>query len=264
MQIGAGPGQNLARLLEIVSRLRSPSGCLWDRSQSKQDIARYLLEEAYEVVDAIENGSPAHLQEELGDLLFHIIFLAALAKENAEFDLAGVMAGIEAKMIRRHPHVFSGTSVESVAAIKENWDIIKRQEGKGLGTGQKRWEGIAKNLPALIQAQKITQTAAKVGFDWEDTSAVLNKLEEETAELKEAMQTHSQERITEEMGDLLFTLVNLCRFLAVDAEASLRGASQKFMRRFASMEEELLKIDKQPETATMAEMDRLWEEAKLK
>ncbi|MCX5831137.1 MAG: nucleoside triphosphate pyrophosphohydrolase [Deltaproteobacteria bacterium] len=264
MQVSAGAGQNLARLMEIVSRLRSPSGCLWDREQNKQDIARYLLEEAYEVVDAIENRAPAELQEELGDLLFHIIFLADLAQEKAEFDLTDVMAGITEKMIRRHPHVFSAKSVASVAAIKENWDIIKKQEGKNLGTYQEQWKGIAKDLPALIRAQKITQTAAKVGFDWENTEGVLKKVEEELAELKEAMQTCRQELIAEEMGDLLFSLVNLCRFLDVDAEASLRGASHKFVQRFAYIEAALLKVGKQPATTTPAEMDRLWEEAKLR
>lgn len=263
MQV-AGVGQNLTRLMEIVSRLRSTSGCLWDRAQDKQDIARYLLEEAYEVVDAIENGSPADVQEELGDLFFHIIFLADLAKEKAEFDLADVMAGIEEKMIRRHPHVFGNKSAESVEAIKQNWDVIKKQEGKSLGTVQERWEEIAKNLPALIRAQKITQTAAKVGFDWENTAGVLEKVEEELAELKEAMQTCHQERIAAEMGDVFFTLVNLCRFLTVDAEASLRSASHKFIQRFAYIEEELLKMGKKPAAATQAEMGRLWEEAKLR
>lgn len=262
MQVIAGAGKNLARLLEIVSRLRSPSGCLWDRAQGKHDIARYLLEEAYEVVDAIENGSPAALQEELGDLLFHIIFLAHLAEERDDFDLTDVMAGIAEKMIRRHPHVFGDKSVASVAAIKENWDIIKNKEGKGLGTCRERLDGIAKGLPALTRAQKITQMAAKVGFDWENTEGVLTKVEEELAELKGAIQAGRHEHISEEIGDLLFSLVNLCRFLDVDAETSLRGASHKFVQRFAYIEEELLKMGKEPATATLAEMDRLWEEAK--
>jgi len=264
MQVIAKAGQNLARLMEIVSTLRSPSGCLWDRAQGKQDIARYLLEEAYEVVDAIENGSAKDMQEELGDLLFHIIFLANLAEERADFDLADVMAGIEEKMIRRHPHVFGSKPAASVAAIKEHWDIIKKEEGKGLGTCRERFNGIVKGLPALIRAQKITQTAAKVGFDWENTEGVLKKVEEELTELKEAIQSRRQERIAEEMGDMLFSLVNLCRFLDVDAEASLRGASHKFVQRFTSVEEALLKKGKKPETASLAEMDRLWEEAKMK
>jgi len=264
MQVIAGTGQNLARLMEIVSKLRSPSGCLWDREQSKEDIARYLLEEAYEVVDAIENGSPAALLEELGDLLFHIIFLADLADEQADFDLTDVMAGIVEKMIRRHPHVFSDKSVESVTAIKENWDLIKKKEGKGLGTCRDRFNGIATVLPALIRAQKITQTAAKVGFDWENIAGVLEKVEEELAELKSAIKAKRQECIAEEMGDLLFSLVNLCRFLDVDAEASLRGASHKFIQRFAYIEEELLKMGKKPAKTTQPEMERLWKEAKNK
>lgn len=262
MQMTNRAAENLARLLEIVKMLRSPSGCLWDREQDSRDIARYLLEEAYEVVDAIENGMPADVQEELGDLLFHIIFLADLAQEKADFNLADVMAGIEAKMIRRHPHVFGDEKVKNVKAIKENWDLIKKQEGKGSGTGPERWAGIATNLPALAKAQKITQIAAKEGFDWDDRAGVLNKMEEELAELKEAMQSGRQERIAEEAGDLLFTMVNLCRFLHVDAEASLRGASHKFVQRFILMEEALHRMGKTPATVTPAELDRLWEEAK--
>ena len=198
------------------------------------------------------------------DLFFHIIFLAHLAEEKAEFDLTDVMAGIAEKMIRRHPHVFGNETAASVAAIKDNWDIIKKKEGKGLGTCRERFEGIAQGLPALTRAQKITQLAAKVGFDWEDTEGVLKKVEEELGELKGAIQAGRHERVVEEMGDLLFSLVNLCRFLDVDAESSVRGASQKFIRRFSYLEEELRKRGKEPKTASMAEMDRLWEEAKLR
>ncbi len=250
------------RLVDIVARLRSPSGCLWDRAQEKEDIARYLLEEAYEVVDAIEGGTAMALREELGDLFFHIVFLARLAEERAEFDLADVLADIEEKMIRRHPHVFGDRSLEDVAAIKESWEAVKRKEGKGLGTGPERFTGIAKALPALTRAQKIGQLASKVGFDWDSREVVLKKVEEEMTELKAAIWTLSSEGISEEVGDLLFSLVNLCRFLEVDAETALRGALHKFIRRFTYVEEGLAKAGKKPEAATPAEMDRLWEEAK--
>lgn len=256
--------KNLEHLVKIVCKLRSPSGCQWDREQKKEDVARYILEEACEVVDAIENGSPADLREELGDLLFQIIFLSRLAEERGDFDLSGVMAGIGEKMIRRHPHVFGEAKVQSVADIRENWDIIKKNEGKGAAAGMERFAGITGALPALLRAQKITKEAAKVGFDWEKTEDVLQKVEEELRELKTAIITGRRERINEEMGDVLFSLVNLCRFLNVDAEASLRGALNKFVRRFSHIEKELWKEGKTPAEATLADMDRLWEEAKLR
>ncbi len=263
-QIKAKAGENLGKLMEIVVRLRSPEGCPWDRVQSQGDIARYLLEEAYEVVDAIENGSPAALQEELGDLLFQIVFLARLAEEKGDFDLAGVAAGIEEKMIRRHPHVFGDASVKSVAAVKENWEIIKKQEGKGGATCGEQMAGVTKALPALSRAQKITNVAARVGFDFESRSDCLQKVEEELTELKGALRDRCREQVAEEIGDLMFSLVNLSRFLEVDAEASLRAATDKFIRRFAYVEEELRKKGKEAVEVPLAEMDRLWEEAKLR
>jgi tetrapyrrole methylase family protein/MazG family protein len=264
MQATSKAEQHLRRLIEIVGRLRSPAGCLWDREQSDKDVARYLLEEAYEVVDAIENGSAEAVREELGDLLFQIIFLAHLAEEKGGFDLAGVMADVGKKMIRRHPHVFGNTVVGSVTTIKENWKIIKKAEGKAVSKYGERFTGITKALPALLKAQKITEEAAKVGFDWEKTEDVLKKVEEELAELKAAIKTGRHDQVTEEMGDLLFSLVNLCRFLNVDAETTLRTTLKKFTDRFSHIEEELMKVGKTPAEASLAEMDRLWEEAKLK
>lgn len=256
--------ENLLQLLEVVERLRSPSGCLWDRGQCPDDVARYLLEEAYEVAEAIENGSPAALQEELGDLLFQIVFLAHMAEEEENFNLADVLTGITEKMIRRHPHVFGDKSLESVAAIKENWEAVKKAEGKGLGTCRECLDGITTALPALVRAQKIGQAAAKSGFDWETTADVLAKVEEELNELTAAIKTGRREYAAEEMGDLLFSLANLCRFLGIDAEASLRGALHKFTRRVGGVEEEMLKTGKKPTEATATEIDRLWKEIKLK
>lgn len=264
MQVTSKAEQHLRRLVEIVGRLRSPAGCLWDREQSDKDVAHYLLEEAYEVVDAIENGSPAAVREELGDLLFQIIFLAHLAEEKGDFNLAGVMAGIGEKMIRRHPHVFEDAKVGSVADIKENWEIIKKTEGKGAGAGRERFAGITSILPALLRAQKITKEAARIGFDWEKTEDVLKKVEEELAELTAVIETGRHEQVTEEMGDLLFSLVNLCRFLHVDAETALRSTLKKFTDRFSHIEEELLKTGKTPAEASLAEMNKLWEETKPK
>ena len=264
MQATSKAEQHLRRLVEIVGRLRSEAGCLWDREQSDKDVACYLLEEAYEVVDAIENGSPAAVREELGDLLFQIIFLAHLAEEKGYFDLAGVMAEIGEKMIRRHPHVFEDAKVGSIADIKENWEIIKKTEGKAVSKRRERFAGITSTLPALLKAQKITKEAAKVGFDWEKTEDVLKKVEEELAELAAVIEAGRHEQVTEEMGDLLFSLANLCRFLHVDAETALRKALKKFTNRFSHIEEELLKAGKTPAEASLAEMDKLWEEAKLK
>ncbi len=256
--------ENLGRLMEIVARLRSPEGCPWDREQSQRDIARYLLEEAYEVVDAIASGSPAALREELGDLLFQIVFLARLAEEEGDFDLAGVAAGIEEKMIRRHPHVFGDRAVKSVAAVKENWEDIKKKEGKVGATCGEQMAGVIKALPALSRAEKITKVASRVGFDFASGTDCLQKVEEELTELKGALRDRSREQVAEEIGDLIFSLVNLSRLLEVDAEASLRAATDKFVRRFAYVEEELRKRGKKPVEVPLEEMDRLWEEAKLR
>jgi tetrapyrrole methylase family protein / MazG family protein len=255
--------QHLVHLLNIVRKLRSPEGCLWDREQKPEHVARYLLEEAYEVVDAVEMGSAPAIREELGDLLFQIIFLARIAEEREDFDFVDVITAAGKKMVRRHPHVFGDAKVESVADIKGNWDIIKKME-KGGYSYRERFEGITKALPALLRAQKITQEAAKAGFDWGKTEDVFEKVEEELEELKDAIKTNRRERINEEIGDILFSLVNLCRFLDVNAEESLRGASQKFVRRFSSIEDELIKEGRNPAETPLSELDRLWEEAKQK
>jgi tetrapyrrole methylase family protein / MazG family protein len=255
---------NIGRLREVVRTLRSKEGCPWDREQKKEDLGRYLIEEAYEVIEAIEKESSADLREELGDLLFQIVFLSRMAEEKGEFSLEDVIADSEIKMIRRHPHVFGKAKVESVADVKENWAVIKEKEGKPVSVCGKRFEGITKALPALLKAQKITQEAAKVGFDWEDREDVLKKVDEELRELKAAIKTGHPGRVEEEMGDMFLSLVNLCRFLNVDAETALRKTLNKFTARFSYIEEELQKIGKTPAEASLAEMDRLWEEAKLK
>ncbi len=256
--------ENIGRLREIVRKLRSKEGCPWDREQKKEDVGRYLIEEAYEVIEAIEKGSPADLREEMGDLLFQIVFLSRMAEEEGEFSLEDVITDIEIKMIRRHPHVFGKVKVDSVADIKENWAIIKEKEGKPASECGKRFDGITKALPALSMAQKITQEAAKVGFDWENGEEVLKKVEEELGELKAAVKTGNQGRISEEMGDMFLSLVNLCRFLNVDAETALRKTLKKFTVRFSHIEKELRKVGKTPAEASLAEMDMLWDEAKAR
>jgi len=250
-------------LLALIIRLRSPDGCPWDRSRTKGDIGHYLIEEAYEVIEALEAGSPQDLKEELGDLLFQILFLTRMAEEAGEFDLDGVLDGIRDKMIRRHPHVFGDASVENVEEVRRNWEQIKKEEHpaeKPSGL----LEGIPGGLSALARAQRVTGRASEVGFDWPDVAGVLRKLAEEIAEFEAALEARDPERMREEVGDLLFTVVNLSRFARADAEAALRISLGKFAERFAYIERKLAARGKNPADASLAEMDLLWDEAKQK
>ncbi|MBW2636905.1 MAG: nucleoside triphosphate pyrophosphohydrolase [Deltaproteobacteria bacterium] len=250
------------RIAEIIDRLRAPDGCLWDRQQKKGDVGRYLLEEAYEVIDAIEGGKSEALCEELGDVLFQILFLASISEEAGEFDISAVIDRISEKMIRRHPHVFGDTTVESVDEIKSNWEEIKIQgEGKTDRKGSLTYK-IPRSLPSLTRAKKITEGASKVGFDWENKEGVLGKIEEELEELKSALGKDGESSIKEEIGDLLFSIVNLCRFTDVEPEEALRSSIAKFINRFAFIEKNLKDEGKTPEEASLEEMDRLWDIAK--
>ncbi|MHB9098875.1 MAG: nucleoside triphosphate pyrophosphohydrolase [Syntrophales bacterium] len=254
--------EKFRELLDLVARLRSPEGCPWDRSQKKEDIAHYLIEEAYEVLEALVAGSPPALMEELGDLLFQILFLARMAEEAGEFDVAGVLGAITEKMIRRHPHVFGDASAESVDEVRDNWERIKK-EVEHKGTDDARlFDDIPRSLPTLAKAQRITARASEVGFDWSDTGEVLKKVDEELGEFRSALKEGDRKAMGEEAGDLIFTLVNLCRFAGVDAESALRGSLGKFTRRFAHIERELAAKGETPADSSLAEMDRLWNEAK--
>jgi len=258
----ADAGEKFRELLAIIARLRGPDGCPWDRAQQKADIGRYLIEEAYEVIEALEGSSPENVREELGDLLFQILFLARMAEEAGEFTTADVLQEITAKMIRRHPHVFGDTTVEDVEEVRTNWERIKADvEHKG-AEGDSLTAGIPRSLSTLAKAQRITARAAEAGFDWPDAAGVLNKVEEELAEFRAALETKNPERMKDEAGDLLFTLVNLCRFARVDAEAALRSSLRKFTDRFSHIERELAAQGKTPKDSSLAEMDRIWEEAK--
>jgi MazG family protein len=256
------PSPEVNELLALIRTLRSPEGCPWDRIQKEKDLRRYLLSEAYEVIDAIAEGSPADLQEELGDLLFQILFLVALAEEQGHFNLAGVVRGISGKMIRRHPHVFADTSVRDVSEVKANWEKIKATQEHKDKHASPLFDGISRSLPALSRAQDITARAARVGFDWERTDQVIEKIEEELQELKEAIRMKDQDSMEEEIGDLLFSVVNLSRFANVQAEEALRRTTGKFLRRFQYIERRLQEEGVSLEEATLAAMDRLWEEAK--
>jgi tetrapyrrole methylase family protein/MazG family protein len=248
------------RLMEIMRKLRAPGGCPWDAEQSHQSLKRYLLEEAYEVIEAIDAEDPAHLKEELGDLLLQPVFHAAIAEEKGEFSMDDVLDAINEKLIRRHPHVFGELVIESSEAQIENWEKIKKQE-----KGEQRksaLSGIPPQLPALMKAQKLTEKAARVGFDWEHTDQVYAKVMEELHEFEEAMLAGDQKEMEAELGDLLFAIVNLGRFLSIDPEEALGKTIQRFTKRFSHVEDSLHARGKAMQSSTLAEMDLLWEEAK--
>lgn len=249
-------------LLDIIIRLRSPDGCLWDRKQTKNDGGRYLIEEAYEVLDALEKGTGEDLREELGDLLFQVLFLTRISEEEGGFDITAVLRGITEKMIRRHPHVFGDKKVKDVDEIRANWEEIKRRvELKGGGEGS-LLDKVPRALPALLRAQKLTEEAAKVGFDWENAEGVIAKMDEELAELKSALAVGDRTRIQDELGDMLLTLVNVGRFSGIGAEEALRSSLEKFKERFGYMETRLKGCGKVWDGVSLEEMDHLWNEAK--
>lgn len=249
-------------LLEIIARLRGPGGCLWDRSQKKEDVGGYLIEEAYEVLEALDGASTDELKEELGDLLFQILFLARLAEEAEEFDMGDVLEAACEKMVRRHPHVFGDAAVESAEEVRVNWERIKRELENKDPKRSAIFAGIPRSLSTLAKAQRMTARASKVGFDWKDATGVLKKMGEELAEFKAAMAAGNRKQMKEEAGDLLLTAVNLCRFAPVDAEAALRGSLRKFSKRFSHIERELAARGKTPAASSLGEMDGLWNQAK--
>lgn len=252
-KLSAGPA--FARLVEIMQRLRAPGGCPWDREQSFDTIKPYLLEETYEVMDAIDAKDWEGLAEELGDLLLQPVFFAQMAAEEGKFDIADSLNAINAKLIRRHPHVFGDGDAKTANDVKRRWDEIKAQEKprpKGL------LAGVSRSTPALVEAQQIASKASGAGFDWENIGQVYGKLDEELSELREA----KDDDVEDELGDVLFVIVNLARFLKIDPEQALRKTNAKFRRRFAYVEEGLAAQGKTPQQATIEEMETLWQDAK--
>jgi MazG family protein len=247
-------------LLELIRTLRGPNGCPWDRKQSPDDVKSYLVEELYEVLEAIDRGEKEHLQEEIGDLLFMILFLTNLYEENNTFTLKEALDGIIKKMIHRHPHVFGDTKAATVDEIRETWRALKEQEGKP--KKKSLLDGIPSHYPALYQAFRITLKASKVGFDWQSPQDVCKKVREEMAELEHAVQEADREKKEQEIGDLLFSVANLSRHLGIEPEQALRKCNEKFMRRFSHIEQSLQKQGKDLRAATLEEMDSLWEDAK--
>ena len=255
----------LERLLAIMARLRDPDrGCPWDVEQSFATIAPYTIEEAYEVADAIERGSMEDLRGELGDLLLQVVYHGAMAEEAGAFSFDDIVRGVADKMVARHPHVFGDESREKSAEQQtRDWEAVKAAERAGRAqTGV--LEDVALNLPALMRAEKLQKRAARVGFDWPEIGQVLAKIAEEAGELAEARDTLPQDRIAEEMGDLLFVMANLARHLKVDPEVALRGANAKFSRRFAFIEAELARQGRSCDDSDLEEMDALWDRAKAR
>ncbi len=268
------PSRDIHRLIEIMAALRDPDhGCPWDVEQSFASIAPFTIEEAYEVADAIERGEAEDLREELGDLLLQVVFHARMAEEAGLFDFGGVVDAITAKLIRRHPHVFGDARELDAEGVKALWGRIKadekqaREEARGpehvrAAAPPSALGGVPLSLPALSRALKLQEKAGKVGFDWDDVRAVVAKLREEVAEVEAEIGDRSAEKLSDEIGDLLFAAVNLARHLDVDPEAALRGANAKFERRFAHIEQRLAESGRKPEGADLDEMEALWLEAK--
>jgi ATP diphosphatase len=258
--------RDIATLIEIMAALRTPgSGCPWDLEQSFATIAPYTIEEAYEVADAVARGDLSDLREELGDLLLQVAFHARMAEEARSFDFGDVVEAITAKLLRRHPHVFGEARGLSPDAVKELWERIKadeKAERAGAAADAGALAGVPVALPALTRALKLQAKAGQVGFDWNDPRAVLAKIREEADEIEAEIAAGNNEAAADEVGDLLFAVVNLARHLKVDPEAALRQTNLKFERRFAAIERALAARGKAPRDATLAEMDTLWDEAK--
>lgn len=245
----------LSRLISIVKTLRSPSGCEWDRVQTSESLSPYFLEEAYETIEAIHEGNRDKLKEELGDLLLHIVFQADIAEEKKQFNLTDSLKNICDKLERRHPHVFGDVVVENVSDIKQNWEEIKLKEGR-----KSLMEGLPKTFPALLLARRIQERASQVGFDWDKIDLVWKKVHEELDELKEALKNSDERAINLEFGDLLFSLVNLSRFLSINPEKALAATSQKFIKRFQYIESKLTAKKQSLKDTSLEEMDKLWNE----
>ncbi|WP_458096873.1 nucleoside triphosphate pyrophosphohydrolase [Roseomonas sp. WA12] len=251
----------LSRLLGIMARLRAPDGCPWDREQDFASIAPYTVEEGYEVAEAVQRQDRTALRDELGDLLLQVIYHSRMAEELGEFGFVDVAKSISDKMIRRHPHVFGEDAVRDLTAQNDAWEKQKAAERAARAeTGT--LAGVATNLPALTRAAKLTRRAARVGFDWPDASRVLDKLEEEAAELRAELPGANPARLADEVGDLLFVLANLARKLDLDPETCLRGANAKFERRFGAIEDGLAAAGRAPADASLEEMEERWQEAK--
>jgi nucleoside triphosphate diphosphatase len=248
-------------LIQLIQTLRGPDGCPWDKKQTPRSIALYLIEEIYELVEAIESGNSDDIREELGDVLFQVFFIAELFRERGRFDIGQVALRTTEKMIGRHPHVFGADRLDSSEAVRKRWHEIKRQEKKHTET-KSVLDSIPVRLPALMRAYRISERVAREGFDWEDISGVMEKVEEEWAEFKNAQNADRLEQAAMELGDVFFTLVNVARFAHIHPETVLRGAIEKFERRFKELERLTAERGVAMEGRSMAELDQMWEQIK--
>lgn len=268
------PGEWFQKLVSLQARLRAPNGCPWDREQTHTTLRTYLLEEAYEVLDALESGDDAKFAEEMGDLLLQIVFHSQIAAEEGRFTASDVIREIHEKMVRRHPHVFGEKRARDAAEVLKNWEQIKAEERRA--KGQKKsaggagkameaaslLDGVSRGLPATLEGLQLTRRAARIGFDWEDVQGVIEKVQEETGEIGRALQTKDRTGAEEELGDLLFAVVNLARFLHVDPEIALKRANAKFSARFRAMERLAWETGKALADVSREEMERLWDTVK--
>ncbi|MCK5740345.1 nucleoside triphosphate pyrophosphohydrolase [bacterium] len=245
------------RLVKIMEQLRGPNGCPWDKKQDHASMRQYLIEEAFEVLEALDDGDDKELCLELGDLLLQVVFHAQMASETGRFDIWDVANGINEKLIRRHPHIFGDVTVTSAEEVVVNWEKIKMLEGK-----KSVVDGVPLALPALLRAFRVQKKASKIGFDWDEIEPVWEKVKEEEAELLEAVRQADPAKIEEEFGDLLFSLVNVSRFLKVNPEDALRATTNKFIRRFQFIEKTLAEQNKSPEDCSLEEMDAIWDVVK--
>lgn len=252
------PEDKFRALVQIVEILRSPEGCPWDRKQTHKSLLPHLLEEAHEVVESVDEENWDELKKELGDLLMHVVFQASMSKDEELFDIDEVLQSVIEKLVRRHPHVFGDSDVEDADEVVKNWEQIKMEEGRTSVI-----EGVPKALSGLIRAHRLQQKAAQVGFDWDSMDPVWDKVHEELDELKEVMKSGEAELVEEEFGDLLFTLVNLSRFMKINPENALRHSTNKFIRRFQAIEQRVQDQDLDMHSMSLEELDEHWNEIKL-
>ena len=246
-------GNQFEELVKIVSELRAPDGCPWDREQTNQSLLPYFIEEAYELIESVDEKNWENVKEELGDLLLHVVFQGSIAEQDGKFQLVESLLTVNEKLIRRHPHVFGDAQADEAFHAKQNWEAAKHKE-KGRDS---RLDGVPKNLPALVRAQRLQQKASYAGFDWDKVEQVWEKIHEEILELKEAQLSNNKKHIEEEIGDVIFAVVNLARFLDISAENSLRKTNKKFINRFKKVEEGIKEQGKEIDDATLEEMDSI-------
>jgi tetrapyrrole methylase family protein/MazG family protein len=247
-------------LVRLMTHLRGPDGCPWDRKQALPDLKPYVIEESYEVVDAIDQDDRAALVEELGDLMLQAVFIAEITREEGSFDIYDSITAIHDKLVRRHPHVFGDVEANDAEQVLVNWEKLKQDERKA--ENKSVLSGVPQAMPALLKASRLTEKAARVGFDWRRTDDVFDKIDEELRELREAVAEGDAEHVHEEIGDLLFTIANIARKVSVNPEEALQSTNRKFMRRFESMESRVRERDLNLDQLDLEEMDRLWDEAK--